>query len=73
MAGWPSTVTPRKFGRIVAAVSGLTLTAGRTTRNGGGVLNKGTLTLTLTLKPGKSGQIEIEDDMKAKVPVTPAK
>ena len=28
----------------------------------------GTLTLTLKLKPGKAGQIEIEDDIKVKAP-----
>ena len=29
---------------------------------------KGTLTLTLTLRPGKAGQLEIVDDVKAKFP-----
>jgi len=29
---------------------------------------KGSLTLTLSLKPGKAGQIELADDIKVKIP-----
>lgn len=69
MAKFVSTVELLRRGRAVKELDDQMLDLTRMCMRTG---RKGTITLTLTLKPGKSGQIEIADKIVTKAPTIEA-